>query len=73
MASSLRFPCIHSAPQLLAELSLALSDDFRAYIPELLPRFVGLFVDAERTGNFAMVRPALTALEVGGGDGHNAS
>jgi hypothetical protein len=53
------------ALQLLAELSLALSDDFRVHVPELLPRFVGLFMDAERTAKFDMVRPALTALEVG--------
>ncbi len=32
-------------------------------MPELLPRFVGIFVDAERSGAFDMVRPALMALE----------
>ena len=49
---------------LLAELSLALRDDFRIHVPDLLPKFVGLFVEAERSGHFDMVKPALQALEV---------
>ncbi|GAX78992.1 hypothetical protein CEUSTIGMA_g6432.t1 [Chlamydomonas eustigma] len=49
--------------QLLSELSGSLRDDFRNFIPELLPRFVSLLVDAERTGSYDMVRPALTCLE----------
>lgn len=28
----------------------------RSYIPELLPKFVSLLADAERTGNYEMVR-----------------
>jgi hypothetical protein len=31
----------------------------RSYIPELLPKFVGLLGDAERTGAYDLVRPAL--------------
>ncbi|KIY92187.1 hypothetical protein MNEG_15776 [Monoraphidium neglectum] len=53
----------HYCLQLLAELALSLRDDLRPHVPELLPRFVGLFVEAERTGVFDMVRPALGALE----------
>ncbi len=35
----------------------------RSYLPELLPRFVALFGDAERSGQWEMVRPALDCLE----------
>lgn len=48
---------------MLAELAISLRDDLRPYIPELLPRLVALFVDAERNSTFDMVRPALVALE----------
>ena len=41
----------------------SLRDDFRAYVSELLPRFVSLLADAERTGVYDMVRPALCCLE----------
>lgn len=50
--------------QMLAELAISLRDDLRPHMPELLPRLVALFVDAERTGNFEMVKPGLEALEV---------
>jgi hypothetical protein len=53
-------------PQLLAELALSLRDDLRPYVPDLLPRFVALLVEAERTCCYDMVRPALAALEVRG-------
>ena len=33
---------------LLAAASLR--DDIRSYLPELLPRFIGLFAEAERSG-----------------------
>ena len=39
----------------------------RAYLPELLPRFTALVAEAERSGNYTPVRPALTALESLGG------
>jgi hypothetical protein len=51
-------------PQLLAELAFSLRDDLRPHVPELLPRLVALFVDAERNSSFDMVKPALEALEV---------
>ena len=35
-------------PSLLAAASLR--DDIRSYLPELLPRFIGLFAEAERSG-----------------------
>jgi FKBP12-rapamycin complex-associated protein len=53
----------HHCLALLAELALSLRDDLRPHVPELLPRFVGLFADAERSGVYEMVRPALGALE----------
>ncbi len=36
-------------------IAVCLRDDFRAYLPELLPRFIGLFAEAERSGNFDQV------------------
>ena len=35
---------------------ISCSHDCRSYIPELLPKFVSLLADAERTGNYEMVR-----------------
>lgn len=35
--------------------TVSLRDDFRAYLPELLPRFIGLFAEAERSGNYDQV------------------
>ena len=42
---------------------MCLRDDLRPHIPELLPRFVGLLIEAERTCSYDMVKPALAALE----------
>eukprot|EP00887_Chlorella_sp_A99_P006163 scaffold3.g6163.t1 len=47
---------------LLAELSQTLRDDFRAWAPDLLPKFVALFNDAERTGDYTLVKPGLDAI-----------
>ncbi|KAI3435635.1 hypothetical protein D9Q98_001694 [Chlorella vulgaris] len=47
---------------LLAELSQTLRDDFRFYMPELLPKFVSLLNEAERTNDFSLVKPALDAV-----------
>ena len=38
-----------------------LRDDFRHYMPELLPKFVALLNEAERTNDFSMVRGAAAA------------
>lgn len=40
--------------------AVSLRDDFRAYLPELLPRFIGLFGEAERSGNYDQVTLMLT-------------
>eukprot|EP00798_Chlamydomonas_sp_ICE-L_P022753 gene22753-29921_t len=48
---------------LLAELSISLKDDFKPYIPELLPKFVNLFSESDRCGAYEMVKPALATLE----------
>ena len=41
----------------------ALRDDIRGYLPDLLPRFAALIAEAERSGNYSPVEPALRALE----------
>ncbi|PNW79096.1 hypothetical protein CHLRE_09g400553v5 [Chlamydomonas reinhardtii] len=48
---------------LIADLGMALRDDIRQYVPELLPKFVAVFSEAERAGSWDLVRPALGALE----------
>ena len=35
----------------------------RAYLPDVLPKFITLFQEAEREGSYQMVQPALDALE----------
>ncbi|PNH00404.1 Serine/threonine-protein kinase TOR, partial [Tetrabaena socialis] len=39
----------------------------KQYVPELLPKFVAVFGEAERAGSWDLVRPALGALEALGG------
>lgn len=51
----------------LCVCAVSLRDDFRAYLPELLPRFIGLFAEAERSGSYDQVPAALHALEALGG------
>jgi len=51
---------------LCEELSRALRDEFRAYLPELLPRIVAVLADAERSGRYAAVPYVLRALETFG-------
>ncbi|GIL44136.1 hypothetical protein Vafri_1666 [Volvox africanus] len=48
---------------LIADLGIALRDDTRQYVPEILPKFVAVFGEAERSGSWDLVRPALGALE----------
>lgn len=43
--------------------AVSLRDDMRAFLPEILPKFISLFQEAEREGSYQMVQPALTALE----------
>ncbi|BBN14806.1 serine/threonine-protein kinase mTOR [Marchantia polymorpha subsp. ruderalis] len=52
---------------LVEHLCLALNDEFRIYLPEILPRCVQVLTDAERTGNFTYVSPVLHTFEVFGG------
>ena len=40
---------------LCGHVAVCLRDDFRSYLPELLPRFIGLFAEAERSGNYDQV------------------
>lgn len=39
-----------------------LRDDLREHTADLLPKFVSLLADAERTGDYTLIRPALNAL-----------
>ena len=48
--------------KLLATLGATLRDDFRHHIPDLLPRFVSLFTEAERTGDYSMVIYGLNSI-----------
>ncbi|KAL2621813.1 hypothetical protein R1flu_002018 [Riccia fluitans] len=52
---------------LVEHLCQALNDEFRTYLPEILPRCVQVLSDAERTENFAYVPPVLHTFEVFGG------
>lgn len=45
---------------LLAQLAKVLQDDFRHHVADLLPKFVSLFQEAERSGNYAIMEPGLT-------------
>lgn len=47
-------------------LAVALPDDFQKHLHELLPKFLSLFSDAERTGDYKMVEAALGTLEMFG-------
>lgn len=59
-------PCPPPPPTCRAD---TLQDDFHTYMPDLLPMFVAVFDDAERTGDFAMVGGCLT----GWGRSHSAA
>ncbi|KAK3265871.1 hypothetical protein CYMTET_25479 [Cymbomonas tetramitiformis] len=50
--------------RLLEELSRALHDEFRSFMPELLPRCVGALAEAERSGDYSSAHHVLHALEV---------
>ena len=74
-------PCASPISQQIAQLLrvesryacvVALRDDMRSYLPGLLPKFVALFGEAERSGGYELVRPALACLEALGSalEGH---
>jgi FKBP12-rapamycin complex-associated protein len=49
---------------LLEQLSRALHDEFRLYMPDILPLCVGALAEAERKGDYESVGHVLHALEV---------
>lgn len=56
-------PLLKQSLRLLEALSEALHDDFRKYLPEVLPKVVGVLADAERSGEYTAVPATLRALE----------
>lgn len=54
-----RLPLLNVLLTLLSRLAQVLHDDFRQHVSGLLPKFVALFNEAERSGNFTIVEPAL--------------
>ncbi|CAN8288398.1 unnamed protein product [Cochlearia groenlandica] len=59
-------PVLH----LLEHLCLALNDEFRTYLPELLPYFIQVLGDAKRFNDYIYVPANLRTLEVFGGTLH---
>jgi FKBP12-rapamycin complex-associated protein len=53
---------------LVEQLSRALNDEFRAHLPEILPRCVQVLTLAEQTGDYSSVPPVLHAFEVFGSE-----
>ncbi|XP_010557538.1 PREDICTED: serine/threonine-protein kinase TOR isoform X2 [Tarenaya hassleriana] len=56
-------PVLH----LLEQLCLALNDEFRTYLPDILPCFIQVLGDAERFNDYTYVPDILHTLEVFGG------
>jgi FKBP12-rapamycin complex-associated protein len=56
-------PVLH----LLEHLCLALNDEFRTYLPVILPCFIQVLGDAERFNDYTYVPDILHTLEVFGG------
>lgn len=52
---------------LLEHLCLALNDEFRTYLPVILPCFIQVLGDAERFNDYIYVPDILHTLEVFGG------
>eukprot|EP00252_Welwitschia_mirabilis_P018999 TRINITY_DN4284_c0_g1_i1.p1 TRINITY_DN4284_c0_g1~~TRINITY_DN4284_c0_g1_i1.p1 ORF type:complete len:1768 (+),score=306.64 TRINITY_DN4284_c0_g1_i1:368-5305(+) len=61
-------PILH----LVEQLCLVLNDEFRAYIPDILPCCIQVLSDAERSGDYSYVPAILHTLEIFGCtlDGH---
>ena len=59
-------PLLRQMLRLCEELAVALHDDFRAHLPDLLPRMIAVLAEAERSGNFSAVPSVLHALEAFG-------
>lgn len=60
---------VHIAPilHLVEQLCLALNDEFRKYLPDILPCCIQVLTDAERLNDYTYVIPILHTLEVFGG------
>lgn len=56
-------PILH----LVEQLCIALNDDFRAYLPKILPCCIQVLSDAERSGDYSYVPAILHTLEIFGG------
>jgi hypothetical protein len=64
MHTQLLPPCLSSLLSgrcLIFEMlpTASLRDDIRAYLPELLPRFLSLFAEAERSGDVSACLPVM--------------
>ncbi|GLT98087.1 hypothetical protein SLE2022_156090 [Rubroshorea leprosula] len=57
------FPVLH----LVEQLCLALNDEFRKYLPDILPCCIQVLSDSERFNDYTYVRDILHTLEVFGG------
>lgn len=57
----------HQVLHLLEHLCLALNDEFRTYLPVILPCFIQVLGDAERFNDYIYVPDILHTLEVFGG------
>ncbi|KAJ0795713.1 putative non-specific serine/threonine protein kinase [Helianthus annuus] len=60
---------VHGPPilHLVEQLCLALNDEFRRYLPVILPGCIQVLSDAERCNDYTYVRDILRTLEVFGG------
>ncbi|PWA90617.1 target of rapamycin [Artemisia annua] len=60
---------VHGPPilHLVEQLCLALNDEFRRYLPIILPSCIQVLSDAERCNDYTYVRDILRTLEVFGG------
>jgi FKBP12-rapamycin complex-associated protein len=52
---------------LVEQLCLALNDEFRTYLPDILPSCLQVLCDAERYNDYTYVLDILHTLEVFGG------
>ncbi|PWA13638.1 PIK-related kinase, FAT [Artemisia annua] len=60
---------VHGPPvlHLVEQLCLALNDEFRTYLPTILPFYIQVLTDAERCNNYTFVPDILRTLRVFGG------
>nr|GEW20723.1 serine/threonine-protein kinase TOR isoform X2 [Tanacetum cinerariifolium] len=56
-----------SVLHLVEQLCLALNDEFRTYLPTILPFYIQVLTDAERCNNYTFVSDILRTLRVFGG------